>query len=530
MPPAREGPEAVSAATAGGADPFSVARLRGSMMMFGVGRVLSGVIGIAWLLTLVRAVDVAGYSGYVVLVALMEIVLLTSSGGVYAFAQRYVTEARLEHNLSALPRLIWASLGFRLATLVVAGLLLWGFAGLLGALIGQAGIAPMISMYVFVILFEGCTRYLELVFESLLEQGRAQVSVVVRNGMRLGWVSILAWGGHHVRLGDVIHVETVTALIGLAVAIMLMIRALAGWRRLAPRTERSADAFPMSRVAPFVLPLFLAQCVTQLYSPDALKLIVSRVLGVAEAAAFGFAHAMSFVLYRYLPATLLMGLVRPMLVARRARQAKDDQLIAVGNLVLKINLALLLPLAALFGVAGRTFASLASGGRYPDAATPLFLLTLLLAFTGVHVVLSALATAVEDRRAVLTGTLVSLPGVVVAIAMAPWLGVVAMVLGLWISELLWCGFTIAVLRRAGFDFRLDWNGWARFAAAAAIAACAALAVLHVVDLRPGQSLALAGLVIGVVYIGACLALRPFSATDRAMVAQILPGRLRRFVA
>jgi hypothetical protein len=412
----------------------------------------------------------------------------------------------------------------------VAGVLLRTFSEQLAAAIGQTGLAPMIRLYAFVILFEGSVRYLEIVFESLLEQGRAQVSVVVRNGLRLGWVSLAAWSGHGVRLEDVIHVETTTALIGLLVACVLMARALTTWRPKAAGEDRGANAFPMSRIVPFVLPLLLAQCVTQLYSPDALKLIVSRTIGVAEAAAFGFAHAMSFVLYRYLPATLLIGLIRPMLVARRARQAKDEQLIAVGNLVLKINLALLLPLAALFGVAGRTFAALASGGRYPDAATPLFLLTLLLAFTGVHVVLSALATAVEDRRAVLTGTLVSLPGVVVAIAMAPWLGVVAMVFGLWISELLWCSFTVAVLRRAGFDFRLDWDGWSRFAAAALVAAGAAWGLLHLVALRPGQSLALAAAVIGVVYLGACLALRPFSAADRAMVAQILPARLRRFAA
>lgn len=40
-----------------------------------------------------------------------------------------------------------------------------------------------------------------------------------------------------------------------------------------------------------------------------IKLLISRLLGVLDAATFGFAHAISFVLQRYLPAQLLIGLI-----------------------------------------------------------------------------------------------------------------------------------------------------------------------------------------------------------------------------
>ncbi|HEX2011723.1 MAG TPA: hypothetical protein VJN44_12375, partial [Roseateles sp.] len=271
---------------------------------------------------------------------------------------------------------------------------------------------------------------------------------------------------------------------------------------------------------------YLAQCMTQLYSPDTIKLIVSRLLGAIEAATFGYAHAISYVLQRYLPANLLLGLIRPMLVARQQGAGSLAQLNAVGNLVLKINMLLLLPLSAWFGVAGQEFAVWLSGGRYPAAGLALFLLTLVLILSGTHLVLSMLATAVENARAILWGTVVSVPGVLLGIALASRLGSTAMVLGLAASEILWCGFALWLLGRGGFGFRIDGRAWLKLLGVALLAAlCAALAAA-LAGLTGSGRLAVTGAMVLLVYAAGVLLVRPFSTEEQRQMQRMLPARLR----
>ncbi len=501
--------------------------MRRGMYAFAAGKMLAGLIGIAWLLLLVRVLDVADYGGYVVLLALLEIVLLVSNAGVDPLAQRYITEARLPHNLLWLPRLLWLSVAYRSLTLILAaGGVAW-LALPLAGLVVQPILAKILPVYALVIVFEGAARYLELAFESLLEQGRAQLCAVLRSGARLAVVWLLWAAGEMRALTEVVRVEAVTSGVGLLITVAVMGQCLRGYRPPAHPDARPADSFSLQRLVPFVLPLFAAQCLTQLYSPNMIKLVVSRLFGVAEAAAFGFAHALSSVLQRYLPASLLVGMIRPMLVARRARIGSDHELAVVGNLILKTNVFLILPIAALFAVAGREFAGLASGGKYADSGPLLFLLTLLLVLTGAHVVLSMLATALEDRRAVLVGTLASVPGIVVGTLLAPLLGSVAMALGLWLSELLWCGFTLWLLRSRGFPFRVDVPAWVKLVVAAFGAAALAAGLLHILALGAAARLAASGVVIAVIYLAACLALKPYSLEERCMLARLLPARWRR---
>lgn len=508
-------------------EPFSLARMRGSLVLFAAGKIASGLIGIAWLLTLVRVLDVPSYGGYIVLLALLEIVLLVSNAGVYPFAQRYLTEARLPHNLLLLPRLVWRSLAYRIATLLASAGALAALAQPLASLIGQPRLAPVLGIYALVIVFEGSARYLELAFESMLEQGRAQVCAVLRNGGRLATVLALSLAARTLDLEAVVRIESITAGLGLLLAVGVMAQALQLQAKLAVPSSRPADNFALARLAPFALPLFVAQCLTQLYSPDAIKLVISRLLGVVEAATFGFAHALSYVVQRYLPASLLVGLIRPMLVARRAHTGSDEDLIVVGNLVLKINLFLVLPLAGLFAVAGREFAWVVSGGKFPDAGPLLLLLTLLLVLTGTHVVLSMLATALEDRRAVLLGTLVSVPGILVGTQLAPSLGAVAMVLGLWLSELMWCGFTLWLLRQRGFAFHIDIVAWAKLCASAMAAAALAAGLMHQLALTGAARLLGSVVLIAMAYPVFCLLLKPLSRSELTLMARLLPARWRR---
>lgn len=508
-------------------DPFSISRARSSLYLFGAGKLISGIVGVVWMITLVRTLGIEDYGAYVILLALLEIVLLVSNGGVYAFAQRYITEGRLPKNQAFLPRLIWLSFGYRLITLALAATAVAQFALPMSAMLHQPILATVLLAYSLVFVFEGAARYLELSFESMLEQARAQTCAVFRNSLRLLGIFALTNSKGEIGILDVVYVEAVASGIGLLLAVGIMFQSMQAVQQQAKHEEVGPTKFGRDRILSFILPAFFAQLLTQLYSQDTIKLLVSRLLGVAEAAVFGFAHAISNIILRYLPANLLSGLIRPMLVARRSNGGSDADLMAIGNLILKVNLFVLLPLAVLFAVAGREFATLLSDGKYPSAGPMLCLLTLLLILMGIHVVLSMLAAAIEDRRAVLLGTIMSIPGVCVGIAIAPALGSIAMIIGLWISELLWCASTIWQLGKRGFSFRLAWSSMARLCAAALIAACAAICAIQLLDVS-GIGLLLTSIaVIAVVYIASCFALKPLTQPESEMLLRLAPGRFRK---
>ena len=102
-----------------------------------------------------------------------------------------------------------------------------------------------------------------------------------------------------------------------------------------------------------------------------------------------------------------------------------------------------------------------------------------------------------------------------------------MVLGLWLSEALWCGFTIWMLRSRGFAFRIDILGWAKLLLAAVFAAGAAALVKQGWSLGVGANLLVCALVIGTTYLAGCMLLRPFSALERGIMARMLPARFLR---
>lgn len=501
--------------------------MRGSLAWFGAGKLVSALIGFGWILLLVRVLPVESYGGYVVLLAMLEIVLVVSNLGVYPFALRYVTEARQLANLQHLPRLVWNSVLYRAATLLIVAAVIAVSAMALAEWVGQPRLAMVLGLYAVVIVFEGLARYTELLFESMLDQGYAQLCAVVRNGARLLLVATLWWSGTAVDLRHVVMAEAAAAIFGAVLALVLLRKVVL--RAAAPaKAAPVASGFTLRRIAAFAAPMHLAMCLSMLYGPDALKLMASRLLGVADAAAFGFAHAISNVLLRYLPANLLLGVIRPMLVARRGQQGSDGQLIAVSNIILKVNLLLIAPVVAVFGIAGQEVMHLASGGRFGQAWPILFVLALLLAILGLHVVLSMLATVIESRTAVLLGTLLSVPGVAVTVYGAPHLGLFAMGLGLWTSEILYCVVTMALVRRAGLPFRVDWQGWARIAAAALLAAGAAQLPLLITTSSWGR-LGCAVAAVMVVYAAASWFFAPFSRSEVQMVQALLPHRFRRWI-
>lgn len=499
-------------------DPFHASLAKRALSHFAVGKLIGGFIGLTFLVIVARLLPTEDYGGYVTLVALLEIVLLVTNLGVYPIAQRYVTEARLPQNLHQLPDIVWYSATYRLATLILASIALVFWGGELFMWLGLNQASHLVKGYAWVIVFEGTARYLDLVFESLLQQALAQISAIARNGLRLLLVSGAYWWSGSVSISDVVVAEMVTSATGfLLVAVMMR----AYLRKTCQDAEKiSAAKLQWRRMLSFATPLYLANAITQIYSPDAVKFVIARLLGVVEVAAFGLAHSLSAIMQRYLPAQLLVGWLRPMLVSRQASGQSVKQLVDTVNLVLKVNHLIIAPLIVFVVLDADEIVRVIANQKHPDAAPLLVGLVGLLVLQALHVVLTLLATAFEDRRSVLRGTLSSVPGVLVGVALCPTLGALGMVIGLWLSECVYCLVTARSLRYYGVPFKIDIVGWLKIGMAA-VAGGALLLMLR----QPAGSfltLLLHSVVIGIGYLAAVFIIKPFSQSERATINRYLP--------
>lgn len=499
-------------------DPFHASAAKRALGYFIVGKVLAGLTGFGFLVYAARGLATNDYGAYVSLVAILEITLLTTNLGAYPIAQRYVTEARLPANLPQLPVLVWATAAYRAATLLVACVLLGSLGG--GGLqwMKLANAAMLLPVYAVVIGFEGFARYLDLVLESLLQQRLAQASALFRNIARL---SAVAWATHFnqgLELATLVHIELACSTLGALFVMVLMWRLM---HRLVPsEVAKQAQPLDWRRMWAFAMPLTAAQVLSQLYSPDAIKFVIARLLGVVEVAAFGLAHSLSAMVQRYLPAQMLLGWLRPLLVSRHASGASGHELVATGNLILKLNHFLLVPAIVWVAVEAPTLVLLVSGGKAPSAAPLLSGLMALLILQALHVVLSMLATSIEDRRGVLLGILISVPGIGLGIWLTSSLGAIGMVLGLWASEAAYCVVTTLSLRRCGLPFMIDWPAWGRIGLAAGLPG-------GVIAATQGPATTVAGLsvhalIFALAYLLLSRALRPFKAHERARVNRMLP--------
>jgi len=286
------------------------------------------------------------------------------------------------------------------------------------------------------------------------------------------------------------------------------------WREL-PQLMRG-------RMLAFATKSYAAQLLMLLYGPDALRLVASSQAGLAQAARFGAVHSLYEYIQRYLPAFMLLRLIRPVFISRYTANRDFGALNAMGAIVLKINLAVLTPLIVFLVPAGDMVLGTLSKGRYADAGWLLVAYVALLVPMSNQWVVSIIANTTEQNDTQVKAAACALPGIVIGALLVPSYGIAALVGGAWVSYLLYNLTAVAWLRRAGYPYRPDW--WALLlcgvgGAAIAAAAVAAKAVLPTFPLQ--------GLVLGAAAAGLVLALLLLGGLFTPAERQMLTGMLKR---
>lgn len=501
---------------------YSIEQIRRSLIHFFVGKGFGMLLGFGLLLVLVRALSVEHYGFYIASLALLEIVQQTTSVGLLVAAQRYLPELLAQQEGKRLSRLLAGLSVARAATLLTGISALYFLAEPLARLIGFADYAGLIRLYLVVVFFEGFARFLDVVFDSMLMQGVSQVSLILRSSVRLGMVLLLFVGlGHEIPLEQWVLIDLSAAVLGSAFGLYSLVRFARCTRRDHPGTDAPLE---IGRYKAYSLPTYVAATFYTVSGVNTVKFIAARVLQTAEFGAFGFASAFSAMLQRYLPLFLLIGMIRPLFVAARQRPDYLVRLPMLGKLIFKLNVFALAPASAFMFVCGEPLADLITGGKYPQAAGFLLAFLVLLLAQALRAIVSMTAQAMEAARATLFGTVLGLCGLPVGVALSIPFGAYGLVIGLALSELLFCGWVAASLMRGGLSLKIDWVGLAKILFAT-LAATAVASLSGIGQARDMVALLSCATLIAATYLAVAYSLKPFAVAEREMVNKVLTRKL-----
>lgn len=482
---------------------------------------ISALGGICLLLMLAQGLPAADYGVYFSFWALIEISVLVSNFGAFHAVYRYV-HASVDRETGRLK--VFGPLGviacYRIGTLILVAC---GVHWLTPGLAEWLGV-PLLAKYsvalAWVVLFEGGARFVETVFDAMLEQARTQFSTLFRAISKLLLVAALVLSDR-LSIDAVVWVEAMVAVMGFLMAIFLF------WR--VPR-ERSShaheDDFPGWRVAAgFLFPAFAAQVLGVFYGPDILKMVLGAHAGVEQVAVFGFCYAMAAVVQRYLPANILAGMFRPVFVA--AARQQGQLLSTVFAVVVKVNMIFVLAALSATVLIKDSLLEQVAAGAYSKDGWVLVSLMLCMLPIALHACVSMLCLAMGTSWAPLGATFLAATCAFGAPALASDHGAVGVTWLLLVAESVWCCSCIALLVWGGLWPRA--SGWLRYGANALM--CAALVLLGLMGQEMGGAPWLISALVPVVYIACSLRFGLFSSDEAQKMLSVMPGghRLRRWM-
>lgn len=498
---------------------YSMAAARQSLIYFAFGKAGAAISGLAVLLVILRVAPVEVFGAYVALMAATEIFSIASGLGLSYFAQRYIPELRIRASAAQFNRQLWRLLAIRAVLALAFALLVWLVTSYRGSFLSVHLSSTASALFAASLFFGALMRYIDELLQSLLLQGWAQLQSVVRNLVRLGALSYGALVVASVDLQFLLAMEV-------AVGLLAVITGMLTFAHYSARTQAAnsnvrtyhslPDAWQQS------IRFYFAQVLAQGYGANAMKLLVTSVVGVHGTAVLGFGQSLADLLRHYSPAFLLGGWVRPIMVARYVENDSAAALKPLTRLVVSLSIVGLLPFVIIFGVFGREVATLFAGGKYPEAAPLLAPLVGVVCLQAVHAVFGMVCATIERTAFVLIATAVCITTLPLAYVLTQSFGLGGTVAALFIGEVLWVA-TVSIQLRLLFgkaDFA-DSRGLLR-AVLMAIALGISLSLIHARWPLSGKpEWIAAGIIASFLYWVLAWHGRVFASDQRALIGKLL---------
>lgn len=511
--------------------PFSVARIRASLIAFAIGKGITAPLSFVLILMLAAVMSSGEYAGYIASVAVLEISIVIGTFGVEWVTQTAIANIRVHGNPRQLRRAALLLAALPVVPYAVLAALLWALAPTVSALLGSVAPVEVLRLYAVVLLLEGPTRMLrDSLLAVLLQQRTAQVSQVLRVLVTFSIVSVTILSGGTVEAVDVARAEIVAACVAFAAASV----ALAAYLWSLPRTpgaDPSIGAWFGPSSVRFAGHAYTSLLLMLLIGTDVMTALVAHFLGAESTAAFGFVVRLVETARRYLPMDVFWGVIRPATIGRHEESGRRlEALMRDCNRLVEINLlAVGLALAVAIAV-GDPLVRLLSKG---NVDFPPMLLVALLPLLALHTVRRTVELVAYTR-----GHAARFARAAVAGLLAPPLSAALLVLtgavhgaplGVLVADTLFVLLALRAIGATGDPIRFNLGRWGRITLAAvaaggfgraAFVAASGIADPLVVAVSAGGAAAIAA------FGGLVVALRIVDGDDRNWVTSLLRARAR----
>ena len=294
-----------------------------------------------------RNLSPADYGIYIVLISIVELSLGLGSFGLDWVSARYVPSYRAHAPGSSARRFITKLVVIQAASAAVLAVSLWQAADFISKIFDVTGSESLIALYSLCYFGESISRYMrDHVLAQLLRQDWVQLATFVRNLIFVGCIGLISHHGKLV-LVDIAAIELGATFAGLAVALFGYRRAMSTFT-----TKASADILWRPPSLPAIGKLAASSYANYLlsitYSPAAIALLITKMYGVELAGTYGFARNVIDQIKRLLPTELLMGIVRPVLVAEYLRSADFTRFSRLLNVLFQGSILILIPVSVGF--------------------------------------------------------------------------------------------------------------------------------------------------------------------------------------
>jgi len=502
---------------------YSSGKIRTALKHFLFGRAASAVVSLVTLLLLLRVLEVEEYGLYVTLIALQGIIILLSGLGLDATIDRFMPELRLTYNPASLHKAVLAALSLRLLVLLVVLAVLGGIADWLVTVFGNAGWRELVPWLLAMILANGLFNLAGNILDTLLLQKWSQISGFAHVFFRLALL-LGAFFFSTLTVKLVLAAEIVSTLLALGLGLYALARYFPG----SLSEMRAATLFDRSlnrRILRFASLNFGARVLNQTQGPHGLRLAASHFHGIGAAASFGFVMSLADLLERYLPTTLLTRLIRPVFVSRYTAHGDFSQINGFSSLLVKVNLLVVAPVVMLAALYGNYIVEWVAGDKYIGTAWLLVMALALLIPNSHKVVIALVANTLEKNAMQFTGGIFSLLGLGLGIVLGFEFGLYGILGGALVAAVAYNFYAVAYLRHSGYAYAPDmWGAFKIVLASVAGIGAASLLVLAWSDLPVVLLAMLVGLAA---YWLLFRWFGVFDASDRALMAQVLPRKAHR---
>jgi hypothetical protein len=438
---------------------YGSTRIMRGLSHFVLGKGLSALANLLAMLLVIRGLSIESFAVYSILIALVDTLTIISGFGIVNALLRYVPELYAKHYQSSLRSFVEAAVSLRIMLLLIIALLTYLFSESLAPLIGVGHAVSAMQVFLLVVVFRATEFFLSQVLESTLHQGFAQMGFAFAALFRLIGMSYLI-NQDSIQLEDVIWLEAIADALGVAMMLYGVAKVMT---QIEMEEKNSLDdgAWPrrhFKQVAKFAVEGYVQHLALMPYGGNTNRLVGGSILNAGAMATYGFALSMYEYIKRYLPTYLLIGFIRPIVIARYSEHRDFTVAANLCNQVLQINILLIAWMFVILVVGGADMLAMISAGKYGADALALFaVLFLILLLDTKRQQLDLLVQTVERNNFLIPSNALMSSSILLALILLPYTEgalafPIANAIGL-IAANLWVQHQ---MKSEGFEFKHNW--------------------------------------------------------------------------